>query len=131
MRHLEGVAALPAPTASLGSPRRFALAYPRHAPRGRHDLRYLTISFVLSRPPPTCWQLKRAGRFCGASSPSCAGVAISATATSNRWCARRCSISQPHDVLEDNCCGGPAGPIFPSNVGGLRLPRVYDAPRRA
>ena len=34
MRHLECVAALPAPTASLGSPRRFALAYPRHAPGG-------------------------------------------------------------------------------------------------
>ena len=33
-------------------------------------------------------------------------VAISATATSNRRCARRCSISQPHDVLEDNAAGG-------------------------
>ena len=43
----------------------------------------------------------------------------------------RCSISQPHDVLEDNAAGGPAGPISRSNVGGLRLPSVYDAPRRA
>ena len=26
--------------------------------------------------------------------------------TSNRWCARRCSISQPYDVLEDKAAGG-------------------------
>ena len=73
MRHLEGVAALPEPTASLGSPRRFALAYPRHAPRGRHDLGMGPSASYSSRPPPTCCQLKRAGPFCGASSPSLRG----------------------------------------------------------
>ena len=40
-----------------------------------------------------------AGRFCGASSQSCAGLGISAIATSNRRCAGRCSISQRHDLL--------------------------------
>jgi hypothetical protein len=30
----------------------------------------------------------------------------------------RCSISQPHDVLEDNAAGGPAGPISRRTLAG-------------
>ena len=45
-------------------------------------------------------------------------------ATSNRWCARRCAISQRHHLLEDKAAGRP------SNVAAIRRPSVH-APRRA
>ena len=58
------------------------------------------LSFTSSRPPPPSCQLRRAGRFCSVSWLSRTGDGTSATATSNRRCARRCPISQRHDLLE-------------------------------